>query len=141
MIPEWGHDMANVEKCERVLAHVKADPELLRQDKWMIKNECGTAGCFAGWAALLNGHTPRWHHFGSDDWESAYACDEEGRCVLISEVAESLLELTKREADVLFYGKNKIEDIELMVKNLANGDPIDKGTYHEGNDFAGRHGV
>lgn len=43
----------NAELLRRTLAHIEANPGSWRQAIW--RNDCGTAACFAGWAATLAG--------------------------------------------------------------------------------------
>lgn len=45
----------NAELAYRVLDHIDANPEQWRQGEWIGEAECGTVGCFAGWAVLLSG--------------------------------------------------------------------------------------
>lgn len=59
--------LANIELAEKTLEHLRHYPALHDQGNWLHIDqstgiigfhaafECGTAGCFAGWAALLNG--------------------------------------------------------------------------------------
>jgi hypothetical protein len=60
----------NAELAYRVLDHIDAHPETWMQDRWWVRDaeiwiegkdepDCGTAGCFAGWACTLSGETPR----------------------------------------------------------------------------------
>lgn len=46
----------NADLAYRVLDHIDAHPESWNQTVWYRQNECGTAGCFAGWAVMLAGH-------------------------------------------------------------------------------------
>lgn len=41
-----------------VLDHIDLHPELWRQDIYIGRSDCGTVGCFAGWADMLSGAEP-----------------------------------------------------------------------------------
>jgi hypothetical protein len=47
----------NIELAYKALDHIDAHPEQWDQGIWIIESECGTVGCFAGWAVLLAGGT------------------------------------------------------------------------------------
>lgn len=46
----------NAELAYRVLDHIDAHPEQWDQGHWVAEAECGTVGCFAGWAVMLSGY-------------------------------------------------------------------------------------
>jgi hypothetical protein len=50
----------NAELAWRVLDQIDAHPETWNQRDWASEGSCGTAYCFAGWAALLAGHEIAW---------------------------------------------------------------------------------
>jgi hypothetical protein len=121
--------MANIQKCEAVLAHITMNPESHDQTSWASMAECCTACCFAGWAAVLNGWRLSWENEGHQMGRyTSWVVRPGGDLELISEVAREVLELTPRESGVLFHGANTLTDLEQMVKNLANGDPIEANT-------------
>lgn len=47
----------NAELAYKVLDHIDAHPEQWCQGVWVGQAECGTIGCFAGWAVMLSGYT------------------------------------------------------------------------------------
>lgn len=47
----------NAELAYAVLDHIDAHPEQWNQGVWVGEAECGTVGCFAGWAVMLSGYT------------------------------------------------------------------------------------
>jgi hypothetical protein len=123
--------MANVEKCQAVMDHIRMNPELHNQRYWGTKTECGTAFCFAGLTCVLNGHTN--FEWRSGDVYGVSAAKSYAELVIVDQVkmhvrmlAASLLDLDWHESHVLFGTQNTVDDLELMVKNLANGDPIDR---------------
>lgn len=103
--------MANIELLDRVIAHIKANPESWDQMKYA--NWCGTAFCVAGHAALMANPTFRvrdgdlidpanvekWH-----SWHYAGA---------------QALGLDPDQAEVLFSALNSLERIEAMRDALA----------------------
>jgi len=119
--------MINVELLKKTLAHIEAHPEQWNQRDWRDVDHdlrCGTACCFAGWAALLNGST--WDVPDSEienyDWDhdpngDKLADVDGGRAV--SRVATRALGLTWTQADQLFAGGNDIEDLRAIVAELC----------------------
>lgn len=98
----------NVELLQQVMQHIKDRPEQHWQNIWV--NECGTEACFCGWAALLSGHE----------------VDELGthNAGCMQDLGADLLGLEHKEADLLFRASNSREMLELMVKDLVNGDQL-----------------
>lgn len=105
----------NTALLERTMRHVTDHPEVHDQRVWM--NECGTAGCFAGWACLLSG----WQvmPYTIDGWVTDGDSEE-----LVATVAARLLGLSEWEADMLFDPRNSRDVLALMVKDLVNGDSL-----------------
>jgi hypothetical protein len=113
--------MANIEKLEAVLGQIKAHPEQHNQREWAERNECGTSYCLAGWAVVLEGHEILWDEVA----EGVYcALDENGNIDSIKRLAGRILDLSPYQRAQIFYRYNTVDDIELMTKNLANGNPI-----------------
>ncbi|MBO0676755.1 hypothetical protein JRC04_04685 [Mycolicibacterium sp. S2-37] len=102
----------NVELLERVMQHILDHPEQHFQGSWITS--CGTAACFAGWAAMFSGMSAR----------EVYEHDR------MKDVGAELLGLTAGEAFVLFTSWNTRDMLQLMVKDLVNGDALrDNLTY------------
>lgn len=95
----------NVELLQQTMQYILDHPK--EHDQSAFVNTCGTAACFAGRAALLSGWTV--HQI---TWAPMWA---EGA---------ALLGLTLDEAMVLFAINNTVPMMELMVKDLVNGDPL-----------------
>ena len=106
----------NKELIERTMQHIVDHPEEHDQRTW-ISNACGTVACFAGWALLLD--------------------DVEARDVLAwsweftGVAAAEHLGLTIDEAGVLFRGKNSRDMLQLMVKDLINGEELRQTSQYE----------
>lgn len=98
--------MPNVELLQQVMQHIKDHPE--QHDQQIVV--CGTAACFAGRAMLLS------------DWSSHRIA-----CSSIPECAQ-LLGLTTIQAQKLFRYDNTRPMLELMVKDLINGEEL-RPTY------------
>ena len=47
----------NAQLAYMVLDHIDAHPEQWDQGHWVGQADCGTVGCFAGWAVMLSGYT------------------------------------------------------------------------------------
>lgn len=110
--------MRNVALLQKTMQYIKDHP--YAHDQWMIINpgpyyedcsafECGSTACFIGWAALLAGWTTR----------QVDACETP-----IRSIGVDILGLTRQEAGILFYGGNTVDDLELMVKELVDGNEI-----------------
>jgi hypothetical protein len=119
--------MANIEKLEAVLDHIKMHPESHNQEVWAEKTECGTAYCMAGWAVALAGYEFCWRSDGTTSSVITERTATSTHCELIEEIATAVLGLDFRDADDLFHSLNTVDDLELMVKNLSNGEPIRDG--------------
>lgn len=97
----------NVELLQQTMQYINDHPEQHNQNVFVGENECGTAACFAGWGAMLSGWTVRQIN-ASVMWV----------------VGAQLFGLTQLEAERLFYYRNTIPVLELMVKDLVNGDVL-----------------
>lgn len=97
----------NVELLQQTMQYINDHPWQHDQNVFAIENECGTAACFAGWGAMLSGWTVRQIH-ASVMWA----------------VGARLFGLTQLEAERLFRYDNAIPVLELMVKDLVNGDEL-----------------
>lgn len=124
----------NVELLERTMQFLIDHPELHKQEEWTVGTECGTAGCFFGWACMLSGLEPiknlRVGH------ASTYVFRDDGievgarEYINVRNEAERLLGLTREESYDLSRGTNSREMLQLMVKDLVNGDELrDWGEY------------
>lgn len=103
----------NAEEVWRVLKHIRTFPETHRQHMWV--SPCGTAGCFAGWTALLNGwgaHAIHGHVFNPATGQVAHA----------SSVARRILGLSEREALFMFHATNTIDDLERLAEIFITRD-------------------
>lgn len=94
----------NVELLQQTMQHITDHPEQHYQGRWI----CGTAACYAGRAALLSGVTIDEICETPDMWE----------------LGANLLGLTTFEARNLFDPDNTRSMLELMVKDLVNGDDL-----------------
>lgn len=114
----------NVELLQRTMAYIDAHPEQHDQGEWVErKPECGTAACFAGWAAILE--------FGEgvifDDGEmlgfrlpAPYSNRRhDGLFPLMSQQAAHLLGLTSVQAYTLFNACNTRGMLRAMVNDLV----------------------
>jgi len=101
----------NTELLEKTMQFILDHPEQHDQSAW-----CGTPQCFAGWAATLTG----WAKVAGWDVYVRRG-DREER---VSVVAAEELGLTEREANVLFNGGNDVSELQMMVKDLLNGDTL-----------------
>jgi hypothetical protein len=98
----------NVELLQATMQQILDNPEQHDQMSFVDENACGTTACFAGWAALLSGWSVRQIRLAN--------------CMY--SVGAKLLGLTDDEASILFYSSNSRAALELMVRDLVNGDEL-----------------
>jgi hypothetical protein len=114
--------MANIEKLRAVLAKIEADPTLWDQAFWIKRTDCGTAGCFAGWACMLDGAKPiGLRHWDEGVEQAAEVITSAGVVQDVDSAAAEILDLTEPEADILFYGDNTLDDLRAYVDAIAVG--------------------
>ena len=101
----------NVDLLQKVMQHIIDHPE--QHEQMVFISDCGTAACFAGWAGLFSGMTAK-------QVDSAYMWHQ----------GANLLGLTKDEAHALFDSDNSRPMLELMVKDLVNGDELHSPGYY-----------
>ena len=121
--------MVNIDKLDAVLDHIRTHPEQHDQCCWMREDpNCGTAACFAGWAVTLAG----WKMVvASRRSAMADTCvNEDGKKRVIAGLAREILGLDYGDSEVLFDAFNTVEDLELMAKDLANGESLAE-LWHE----------
>lgn len=129
----------NLELLDQTLAFIKAHPLTWDQDSWFRittvdgdiyyqkeketveeQNSCSSSFCFAGHVAISQGF-PFPPKDNGQDWErSVLHLDENPEDTYeyregVSEFAEKVLGLTPSQADLLFAGKNTLEDLETIV--------------------------
>lgn len=110
----------NVELANRVLEHIQSHMTKWNQGDWGVKTpDCGTAYCFGGWAvALTDGE-------GFFEWAKDEYIPRKRYLLNITEVrlrAMQLLGLNGDQADLLFSGGNDMDDIEVVLEGIKNGD-------------------
>lgn len=119
--------MANVELLERVMTYIKDHPEKHDQSLWLngtytkvvngkVSDWCATAGCFAGWTVLLSGLYSEAEIY--EQWCSTDFCAD------IPGIAEEVLQISYDDREILFFGTNTRDSLDLMVKDIANGDRL-----------------
>lgn len=117
--------MADIERLEATLAWAKANPKQHDQDTWGSQTPCGTTMCFAGAAVNMSDEYEMvWRHaWGASGELKVDSCirKKTGHRYHIPDAAARLLKLNSEEKSALFYEADTVEDLELMVKNIANG--------------------
>jgi hypothetical protein len=116
--------MPNVELLRRTQKEIHANPESWNQEHWFVQplfpwrkgRWCGTAACFAGHALLIEGWEPVFNADGG-----AECITRDGKIGAIKEIARQVLDLPDAWADVLFAGKNDLEDIDRIVDSICAG--------------------
>jgi hypothetical protein len=114
-----------VRRAYEVLDFIEAHPEKLRMSAWIYNgshvplmgydkaraiSECGTAACFAGWAALLAGRTfVGYGLLDGDEWVFEYSAD--------------LLGLDGEEEDRLFWWAKDLDEVREVVAEIYGPRP------------------
>lgn len=127
----------NYALIEKVWTWIKDHPRKHHQGMWL--STCGTAGCFAGWTTLLSGYEA-WNHNSvriSPDDPNAKALahdipwfEQDTTVAPVGSLATVLLGLENEDAGRLFNASNSRPMLELMVKDLMNGDTLQEPTYY-----------
>jgi hypothetical protein len=111
----------NVPLLRKTLEHIEAHPEEWFQGVW----SCGTAGCFAWHAAMLDGAEPikgfpSYVPADSDDpSDDVYpASDDHPACVHVAPRAARVLGIGS-EAHPLFRASNSLDDLRRIVGRLT----------------------
>lgn len=119
MMPTREELMPNTELLERVLQHITDHPEAHDQTTWARPDpDCGTAACFAGWTCSLAGY----QLVPSHNWAAQVIVNGERRS--IKHTATELLDLEPAQARTLFAGGNTLVHLQMMVKDLVNGEQL-----------------
>lgn len=78
----------NIPRLLAIKAAILAEPHLYDQNYFEVPRECGTAGCFGGWALSLYKNE---------------VTDEDRKTKGYSEIAAKILDLDRDQADNLFF--------------------------------------
>lgn len=115
----------NAKLAYRVLDHIDAHPEQWSQREWIYRPDaadCGTAGCFAGWACMLSGDQPMWNQ-GKQTERFAMEIAVDGVCKPIRDRAVELLGIDEDEDDLLFDACNTRGDLGRLVAEIFGPRP------------------
>lgn len=97
--------------------------DVARYNAWMGTNipvpvDCGTACCLAGKTVAWMGGK---FLVNDEDGAASYAKMPSGEIVMVEALAEQTLGLTSAQADALFDGDNKIENVRYVVQQIKDG--------------------
>jgi hypothetical protein len=97
--------------------------DLAVEPRW---DTCGTAFCFAGWTAVLDGVQPLWERVVLSNGEQVWACTDirhgNGQCDPVELHAQDSLGLTGEQADNLFFADNTIDDLRRIVQEIIEAE-------------------
>jgi hypothetical protein len=133
--------MVNAQALTETLAVVEKQVEngtgRFNQGAWAEETPCGTAGCFAGWRAFLDGYTfleegerlvnrTTGESLALWPWgEDEAGGEDEAECEAGDTVAEHATRrfgLNRGQADSLFSGRNTLNDLRRKVAALIASD-------------------
>lgn len=118
----------NTALLEQTMHQIIDHPEDHNQGRYF--NTCGTPSCYAGWAIHLSGYKE------AVTRRSPYHILDDGSVLSSPGVfAANLLGLTEKEAQTLFAVENTRDMLELMVKDLLNGDELKSPRHYGGGDI------
>ena len=129
----------NVTLLQTTMRFIELNPDKHNQRAWV--NECGTAFCYAGHAALLAGVTepPMSVTASYDYWgvniSTLESCgvaryeDLNAGTQIVDEFAAQQLGLTEEEASTLFEADRTVKALRALVDALCNGAWIDNRGY------------
>lgn len=117
----------NAELAYATLDQIDEHPELHDQSWWFTVTECGTTGCFAGWACLLSGDKPdaldRPMHLLDIGADVSFVVRPDGVTQSVSEHAQELLGLDWETARRLFASGNTRERLGDLVAKIFGPRP------------------
>lgn len=112
--------MPNVPLLEKTMDYIVCHPEEHDQSFWVVERACGTTRCFAGTAAMLAGYTMSNGacFVAADDnlgqkWKGKFVAN-------VGDIAQRELGLSVWQAQRLFSGATTIDELQLVVKDIAN---------------------
>lgn len=114
----------NFPLMRKVFEHIDAHPDQWEQQTYGIQTEfsgCGTAFCVAGHIANFDPEvTLDWEHTSSGEVQLDYVINKDGSRETVHEFATKALNLTDREAGLLFSGSNSRKDLQLIAERIAH---------------------
>lgn len=114
----------NIELLESTMRHIIDCPESWDQSQWF----CNTTACFAGHVALSQGFRPPVGPL--EGWENSLGVcySREGDMLTAKLVAQDALGLDEDEAALLFSSTNTLDELQLIVKGLVDGQSVSQIT-------------
>lgn len=98
----------------RILKTIKSNPKHWNQENW----HCGTSHCFAGFAELEKLKLPL--KTSEEIMEKWFPVSDTFK------VAKEYLQLTDRQAELLFHSNNSLNELDFIVKSLIKGISLTK---------------
>ena len=103
---------------------INSDPIIGGAVEWQGKTFCGTAGCFAGWRAMLDGGEVLYvedAHIEEDFLNESLIFPDGSKvpACAVGAWAQSRLGLTDSQAHDLFDADNTLADLHIMVRDIV----------------------
>jgi len=108
----------NAELAYKVLDHIDAHPKQWDQSFWLDRTDCGTVGCFAGWATALSGLEAKFN-----EWGYGRYVEVDGQPTMFREAAKELLGIGEEEGNALFSADNTREALGELVAEIFGPRP------------------
>jgi len=133
--------MANIVKLEDTMAFIEANPEKHNQKYWAQQTPCSTSYCYAGLAIAQE--YPKAKFLFYDNWDTsdpellASTVEINGEMYDVETLASKILELDKKDSDILFDSDNSVSLLREMVDALKNGESLEVHgpTYEQDEDW------
>jgi hypothetical protein len=115
--------MADIERIDRALAHIKLHPELHFQESWIKVTSCGTGGCLAGLTVLQEYPDAKPIEDGTRD-DVYTRVLVKGVQMFVDTEANKLLDLRRGQSSALFAPENTLGDLMKMRDMLAENPEV-----------------
>lgn len=118
--------MVNVPELRKQLEFITSNREMWDQATWIdvpieVQSleeanlwNCGTTGCLAGWTAVANGWRPTSNF--------AFTVIKGNRVMSVAGAAAEILDLTSKQADLLFHGGLSLEMLWCVAEVITDGE-------------------
>ncbi len=112
----------NVELLRKVLEFITEHPDEWEQAEWLSRSTCGTAGCVAGWAVVMDGQEIEWEPDVLDNGLTGYRASGTKQGLRIDDAAREALGLTPFEASEMFMAYNDLPYLWHLAREFTGGE-------------------
>lgn len=125
-MPDIDSTLTKAPLARAVLEYIEANPDEWNQNFWAYADACGTVYCFAGHAVHM-AHPAAQFLFG---FGAAVGTHEAAQATIpakdvpmrVDQVAQALLGLDRRSANIMFWSNNTLEHLRDYVEQMEQPD-------------------